>query len=174
MIRQDAKLPAGCTRLVSSLCLHLKSAAINLCIYSTLPKVLDRHAFFFSTRVFGLLFQPTIMNQRKALAPIEINRSYGQELSPFQRGQISAYKAVGLSNSKIGEKLACSKSTVFNTFVRNPLRNEGKSLPCTGRSSALNCVQKRNILCIICTNSKIIYAALKLEADVSVHQDIIY
>ena len=97
--------------------------------------------FFFNTR-FGLLFQPTTMNQRKALAPIEINRSYGQELSPFQCGQISAYKAVGLSNSKIGEKLACGKSTVFNTLVQNPLRNEGKSLSRTGRPSALNCVQK--------------------------------
>ena len=67
------------------------------------------------------------MNQRRALAPIEINRNYGQELSSFQRGQISAYKAVGLSNSKITDKLNCDKTTVFNNLVQNPLRKNGNS-----------------------------------------------
>ena len=114
------------------------------------------------------------MNQRKALAPIAINRSYGNELSSFQRGQISAYKAVGLSNAQIGVKVNCAKSTVFDTLVQNPLRNEGKSLPRAGRPPTLNRVEKRNILRIIRTDPKITYVALRLALGVPVSRSTLY
>ena len=109
------------------------------------------------------------MNQRRALAPIEINRSYGQELSSFQRGQISAYKAVGLSNSKIADKLNCGKTTVFNNLVQNPLRKDGNSQKRSGRPQSLNRIDKRNILRIIRTNPKITYQALKFTIEINVH-----
>jgi hypothetical protein len=69
------------------------------------------------------------MNPCRALAPLEINRSYGNELSSYQRGQISAYKAVELINTQISKNLKCSKITVFDNLIKNPLRNDGKSLP---------------------------------------------
>jgi transposase len=114
------------------------------------------------------------MNQRRALAPLEINRSYGQELSPYQRGQISAYKAVGLTNQQISENLHCGKTTVFDNLVKNPLRNNGHSLSRKGRPPALNRTQKRNILRVIRSNPKITYQALKLEVGVEVHRTTLY
>ena len=109
------------------------------------------------------------MSQRRALAPLEINRSYGKELSPYQRGQISAYKAQGLTNQKISQILHCGESTISDTLVQNPLRNHGKSLPRSGRPQTLNRVQKRNILRIIRINPKITYQEIKSEVGISVH-----
>ena len=109
------------------------------------------------------------MAQRKALAPLEINRSYGKELSPYQRGQISAYKAMGLTNQKISQNLQCNKATVFNTLVQNPLYNQDKSLPRSGRPQTLNKIQKRNILHLIRINSKVTYQEIKFEVDISVY-----
>ena len=97
------------------------------------------------------------MNQYRTLTSIEINRSYDQELSLFQRDQISAYKAVGLSNSKIADKLNCDKTTVFNNLVQNPLRKNGNIQKRLDRSQSLNHINKRNILRIIRTNLKITY-----------------
>ena len=65
--------------------------------------------------------------------PININRSYGKELSPYQRSQILAYKAMGLINQQISKNLYYSKTTVFDTLIKNPLRNDGHSLPHKGR-----------------------------------------
>ena len=109
------------------------------------------------------------MAQRKALASLEINRSYGKELSPYQRGQISAYKAMGLTNQKISQNLQCDKTTIFNTLIRNPLHNQDKSLPRSGRPQALNKVQKRNILRFIRINSKVTYQEIKFEIDISIY-----
>jgi transposase len=114
------------------------------------------------------------MNPRRALAPLEINRSYGNELSPYQRGQISAYKAVGLTNTQISKNLKCGKTTVFDNLIKNPLRNDGKSLPRKGRPPSLNRVQKRNLLRIIRINPKITYRVLALEIGVDVCRTTLY
>jgi transposase len=116
----------------------------------------------------------TTLNQRRALAPLEINRSYGQELSPYQRGQTSAYKAIGLKNQQISENLHYDKTTVFDNLVKNPLRNNGHSLSRKGRPPALNRTQKRNILRVIRSNPKITYQALKLEVGVEVRRTTLY
>ena len=97
------------------------------------------------------------MNQYRTLTSIEINRSYDQELSLFQRDQISAYKVVGLSNSKIADKLNCDKTTIFNNLVQNPLCKNDNSQKRLDRSQSLNRIDKRNILRIIRTNLKITY-----------------
>ena len=71
--------------------------------------------------------------------------------------------------SKISTQVNCGRTTVFNTLTQNPLRKEGNSLSRSGRPPILNRVQKRNILYIIRTNSKITYTALKSTTDVNVH-----
>ena len=57
------------------------------------------------------------MTQRKTLTSLEINRSYDKKLSLYQRGHISAYKAMGLTNQKISQNLQCNKTIIFNTLV---------------------------------------------------------
>jgi IS30 family transposase len=45
------------------------------------------------------------MAQREPLKAISSNRGYKEELSIWDRAQISAYKSVGLSNKEIASKL---------------------------------------------------------------------
>ena len=114
------------------------------------------------------------MAQREPLKAISGNRGYNKELSVWDRAQISAYRAVGLSNEQIGGKIFCTSTTVSTTLQRNPLRNAGQTRPRSGRPPALSRVDKRNILRIIRRNPKITYVILKIQAGVTVHRNIIY
>jgi transposase len=114
------------------------------------------------------------MAQRVPLGAITGNRGYNQELSVWDRAQISAYKAIGLSNEQIGGRVFCSPSTVQTTLRLNPLRNNGKTRPRSGRPSTLSRTDRRNILRIIRRNPKMTYAILKLEARVEVSRTTIY
>jgi transposase len=114
------------------------------------------------------------MPQREPLRAIDGNRRYKQELSIWQRAQISAYKAVGLSNEQIDRHIFCKPKTVQTTLRLNALREGSKTCPHSGRPPALSRVDKRNILHIVRHNPKITYAILKLEAGVTVHRNTIY
>ena len=114
------------------------------------------------------------MSQRVPLAPCNANRSIGHELKPIQRAQISAYKAVGLTNDQIGARVFGAPTTVSSTLLRNQLRNDFKSLPRSGRPPALSKNDRRNILRIVRANPKITYQALRHEAGVAVHKNTLY
>ena len=129
---------------------------------------------FYPPRVFYNIIRSTTMPQREPLRAIDGNRGYKQELSIWQRAQISAYKAVGLSNEQIGGRVFCKPTTVQTTLRLNALREEGKTRPRSGRPPALSRVDRRNILRIVRRNPKITYAILKLEAGVTVHRNTIY
>jgi transposase len=108
------------------------------------------------------------------LKAIDGNRGYKQELSVWDRAQISAFKAVGLTNEQISGRVFCARATVQSTLRLNALRNAGETRLRSGRPPALSRVDKRNILRIIRRNLKITYAILKLEAGVKVHHATLY
>jgi transposase len=114
------------------------------------------------------------MAQQEPLKAISGNRGYKQELSVWDRAQISAYKTVGLSNKEIAGKIDCTRKTVASTLRLNALRDEGQTLPRSGRPPALSRVDRRNILRIVRSNPKITYAILKIEAGVTVHHNTVY
>jgi hypothetical protein len=97
------------------------------------------------------------MAQRTPLAPCDGNRSINKELKPILRAQISMGKAVGLIHEQIGALTFLTPATVSTTLQRNPLRNDFKSLPRSGRPPTLTRHDKRLILRIIHKNSKITY-----------------
>jgi transposase len=114
------------------------------------------------------------MAQREPLKAISGNRGYKEELSVWDRAQISAYKSVGLSNKEIAGKLQCALKTVSSTLRLNALRDEGQTRPRSGRPPALSNLDRRNLLRIIRSNPKITYAILKVEAGVTVHRNTVY
>jgi hypothetical protein len=56
------------------------------------------------------------MVQRQPLQPCDPNRGIKQELNPTLRAQISAYKAVGLTNKQIGARVFCALTTISYTL----------------------------------------------------------
>jgi hypothetical protein len=52
---------------------------------------------------------------RAILAPIDANRRNGCELSPFLRGSIQTWTAVGLTREEIAKKTFLTPSTVKST-----------------------------------------------------------
>lgn len=97
------------------------------------------------------------MAQRTPLAPCDGNRGINKELKPILRAQISMGKAVGFTHEQIGALPFLTPATVSTTLQRNPLRNDFKSLPRSGRPSTLTRHDKRLILRIIRKNPKITY-----------------
>ena len=61
------------------------------------------------------------MAQRMPLEAIDGNRGYKQELSIWDRAQISAFKAIGLTNEQIGGRVFCAPATVQSTLRLNAL-----------------------------------------------------
>jgi transposase len=114
------------------------------------------------------------MPQREPLRPIDANRGIKKELRPTQRSQISAYKSVGLTNEQIGARIFCAPTTISYTLKQIAQRDDFKSLPRSGRPSALTRQDRRTILRIVRSNPKITYAVLKLEAGVKVHKSTLY
>jgi transposase len=114
------------------------------------------------------------MLRRQPLAPIDPNRALKKELSPWQRGQISAFRDIGLTNAQISKRTFCTPATVATTLRLNTLRNDGETRPRSGRPSALSRRDRRLILRIIRRNLKLTYAALKLEANATVHKNTLY
>lgn len=114
------------------------------------------------------------MPQRRPLEPIDANSRVKKELTPTQRARISAYRDVGLTHQQIGAKIFRAPTTIASTLRQNPQRIDFQSLERSGRPPALTRHQKRLILRIIRKNPTITYAALKLEADVTVHRNTLY
>lgn len=114
------------------------------------------------------------MAPRTPLAPLDINRSFRKEFTPFQRGQISAFKASGRTITEIAQCMSCAPAVIHYNLAKEPQRDQGKDLPRSGRPQALNRTQKRNILRVIRTNPKITYRALAAEVGVECHRKTLY
>ena len=74
---------------------------------------------------------------RIPLQPIDANRGFGHELTPYKRGQIQALKKIGLSESQIAERFRIGKSTVNYTLQQDTPRLDGQTLPRSGRPPLL-------------------------------------
>jgi IS30 family transposase len=114
------------------------------------------------------------MAQRQPLQPCDPNRGIKQELTPTLRAQISAYKAVGLTNEQIGARVFCAPTTIAYALRQNAHRDDFKSLSRAGRPPLLSRRDRRLILRIIRVNPKITYNVLKLEAPVQVSRSTLY
>lgn len=129
---------------------------------------------FSAPRVFYHNTISTMPTQRKPLAPIDPNRPLMQELSPWQRCEITTLRGLGLKNKEIAERVFCTPATVATTLTRHPQRNTGHDLPRSGRPPALSIRTRRLILRLIRRDPKMTYAALRREAGVTVHKSTLY
>jgi hypothetical protein len=59
------------------------------------------------------------MAQRSPLAPIDSNRIWKQELSPWLRGSIQTWAVIGLGTAAIADKTFLPRQTVESTLLLN-------------------------------------------------------
>src|SRR5688572_22658450 len=80
------------------------------------------------------LLQNTKMPQpRTPMGVISSNIQKRKQLTPFQRGEISAAKKFGHKPAEIAKVLKRPDSTVRTTLKVNPLRNDGETRRRSGR-----------------------------------------
>ena len=108
------------------------------------------------------LTTPT-MAQRTPLAPLDLNRIRNQDLSPYLRGSIQTWAAIGLGTAEIARKTFLTPETVKSTLSRNPQRHEGITLPCSSRPSKLSRRDQRTLLQYVCKNPKLIYKQVLID-----------
>ena len=97
------------------------------------------------------------MARRTPLMPIDSNRIRNQELSPWLRGSIQTWAAVGLGNAEIARKTFLSPATVQSTLQRNPQRHEGTTISRLGRPQILSRRDQRALLRLIRKCPKLTY-----------------
>src|SRR5437016_4054591 len=102
------------------------------------------------------LTTPT-MAQRTPLAPLDLNRIKNKELSPYLRGSIQTWAAIGLGTAEIAHKTFLTPKTVKSTLLRNLQRHNGTTLPRSGRPQKLSRRNRRTLLRFIRKNPKLIY-----------------
>ncbi|WP_206734023.1 hypothetical protein, partial [Stenotrophomonas sp. MA5] len=98
--------------------------------------------------------QPTLLNNyltmlRSPLQSINPNIRKGKELSPSQRGIIWGKYSAGVSKSAISRELQIPRTTVYDTIVKYPQRNETHSISRPGRPKKVTERDERHILIII-------------------------
>ena len=108
------------------------------------------------------------MPPQTPLGPIWGNRTRKQELSPYPRDQIVAFKAAGVSLREISRRTGLSSSTIRYTISKVPSRDQGKSIPRSRRPPKVSRTDERNTLKIVRKNPKITYAELEKESDIHV------
>src|SRR5436190_20124582 len=119
------------------------------------------------------LTTPT-MAQRTPLAPLDLNRIRNQELSPWLRGSIQTWAAVGLGNAEIARKTFLSPATVQSTLQRNPQRHEGTTISRPGRPQILSRRDRRALLRLVRKCPKLIYDQIISETGLNVCKKTVY
>jgi hypothetical protein len=104
---------------------------------------------------------------RRALAPISSNRQPGDQLSPYQRGQILGRQSEGATPTKIAHDLNLDRSTVRYTIAVDLIRTEGKSLPRIPRGKSYTEAEQRLILRHVRLNPKDTYQEVKDACNVT-------
>src|SRR5947199_10860558 len=97
------------------------------------------------------------MAQRTPLAPLDLNRIKNKELSPYLRGSIQTWAAIGLGTAEIARKTFLTPETVKSTLLRNSQRHEGITLSRSGRPQKLSRRDRRTLLRFIRKNPKLTY-----------------
>src|SRR5436305_11888886 len=97
------------------------------------------------------------MAQRTPLAPLDLNRIKNKELSPYLRGSIQTWAAIGLGTAEIARKTFLTSEIVKSTLSRNSQCHEDIILPYSGYPSKLSRRDRRTLLRYIHKNPKLIY-----------------
>ena len=114
------------------------------------------------------------MAQRTPLAPLDLNRIRNQELSPWLRGSIQTWAAVGLGNAEIARKTFLTPATVQSTLRRNSQRHEGTTLSRSGRPSKLSRRDRRALLRYVCKNLKLSYEQVLADTGLPISKKTAY
>ena len=119
------------------------------------------------------LTTPT-MARRTPLAPLDLNRIRNQELSPWLRGSIQTWAAVGLGNAEIARKTFLTPATVQSTLQRNSQRHEGTTLSRSGRPQILIRRDRRRLLRLVRKCPKLTYNQIISETSLDVCKKTVY
>src|SRR5215471_178226 len=106
--------------------------------------------------------------QRAPLGQINGNCRRGPDLSPYICGKIIRSYQLGLKPREISRQLQIRRTTVYSTIRQDVCRNNGNSLPRSGRSRAVSERDKRHILIKIKHDSFIIYRELHDVTDLDI------
>lgn len=111
--------------------------------------------------------------QRKPLTPINPQRLPNHRLTPYQRGKIDAQREAGLSLGAIAALQKLPRSTIQYSLEKAPLRQNGESLPSSGRPRSYTDRDERSLLRIIRTQPKLTYEEVKRQACIDFSKDTI-
>jgi len=106
---------------------------------------------------------------RRILGDIDPNITSRSELSPYLRGVIAGRAQEGGKPTLIAKDLKVPKSTVFTTIRRDPIRNDGRSRPRSGRPHKYTERFKRSVIREVRQIPKISYAGIRaaLQSEIS-------
>ena len=91
---------------------------------------------------------------RRVLGEISGNSRRGIELSPYARGEIVRSRNLGQAWKAIKDDFKNPLTTLQSIYYTNPLRNEGVSLPRSGRPRQYDARDERSILRYVRKNPK--------------------
>jgi transposase len=121
-----------------------------------------------------MILTTPIMTRRTPLAPLDLNRIRNQELSPWLRGSIQTWAAVGLGNTEIAQKTFLTPATVQSTLRRNSQRHEGTTLSRSGRPSKLSRRDRRALLRYVRKNPKVSYEQVLADTGLPISKKTAY
>ena len=98
---------------------------------------------------------------RKVLGPISGNIQKRRELTPYERGKIAAAAELGLRGAEIKAAYNHPESTIRKTISLDLLRNQGTSLPRSGRPKKYTAHDERVLLRHVRLNPKDTYAQVR-------------
>src|SRR5438034_4449498 len=114
------------------------------------------------------------MARRMPLMSIDSNRIRNQELSPWLRGSIQTWAAVGLGTAEIARKTFLTPATVQSTLQRNQQRHEGITLSRSGRPHNLSARDRRTLLRLVRKCPKLTYDQVISETGLGVSKKTVY
>lgn len=111
---------------------------------------------------------------RAPLTPISSNINRRKELTPYRRAYITGLAEAGATVSSISATQNLPRQTIIDTIKKAPSRNEGKSATRPGRPIKATDYDKRRILRIIRSDSKITYNQLRIDTGLDFSDDTFY
>ncbi len=121
-----------------------------------------------------MILTTSTMARRTPLMPIDSNRTRNQELSPWLRGSIQTWAAIGLGTAEIARKTFLTPETVKSTLLRNPQCHKGTTLSRSGRPQILSRRDRRRLLRLIYKCPKLTYDQIISETGLDVCRKTVY
>ena len=121
-----------------------------------------------ASSVMSHVSSSTMPPNRKVLGPISGNIQKKRELNLYQRGKIITTAELGLSNTEIGKAYNHLESTVRKTISQDKLRNQGRSLPRSGRPKKYTAYDERVLLRHVRLNPKDTYAQVRAACSLRI------